>query len=152
MVVSVLELLPKDYGYVAIVLVLYCFLHFYLGFLVGQARKKYNVPYPSLYAIESENKHAKIFNCIQRGHQNSLETMPIFFTLMVLGGLKHPLISTALGLLHNVARYFYFTGYATGEPNNRLKHGGGFHFLAILGLMFCTISFGWTLINQPVSP
>ncbi|CAL0307677.1 unnamed protein product [Lupinus luteus] len=26
---------------------------------------RYNVPYPTLYAIESENKHAKIFNCIQ---------------------------------------------------------------------------------------
>ncbi|CAL0317731.1 unnamed protein product [Lupinus luteus] len=148
---SLIELLPKDYGFVAIVLVLYCFLNFYMGFQVGKARKKYNVPYPALYAIESENKQAKLFNCVQRGHQNSLETMPIFFMLMILGGLKHPLTSTALGLLHTVARYFYFTGYATGEPKNRLKLGG-FHMLALLGLMVCTLSFGCTLIKQPANP
>ncbi|KAE9606070.1 hypothetical protein Lal_00025071 [Lupinus albus] len=147
---SLVELLPKDYGYVAIVLVIYCFLNFYMGFQVGKARKKYNVPYPTLYAIESENKQAKLFNCVQRGHQNSLETMPIFFMLMILGGLKHPSTSAALGLLHTVARYFYFTGYATGEPKNRLKLGG-FHMLALLGLMLCTLSFGFTVIKQPAN-
>ncbi|OIW02627.1 hypothetical protein TanjilG_24078 [Lupinus angustifolius] len=147
---SLIELFPKDYGFVAIVLVLYCFLNFYMGFQVGKARKKYNVPYPTLYAIESENKQANLFNCVQRGHQNSLETMPIFFMLMILGGLKHPLTSAALGLLHTVARYFYFTGYATGEPKNRLKLGG-FHMLALLGLMLSTLSFGFTLIKQPAT-
>ncbi|KAB5531718.1 hypothetical protein DKX38_018388 [Salix brachista] len=32
---------------------------------VGKARKKYNVPYPTLYAVKSENKEAKLFNCVQ---------------------------------------------------------------------------------------
>ncbi|KAJ6861639.1 hypothetical protein NC651_037648 [Populus alba x Populus x berolinensis] len=32
---------------------------------VGKARKKYNVSYPTLYAIESENKDANLFNCVQ---------------------------------------------------------------------------------------
>ncbi|KAJ6752697.1 MICROSOMAL GLUTATHIONE S-TRANSFERASE [Salix koriyanagi] len=50
-----------------------------MGFQVGKARKKYNVPYPTLSAIESENKDAKPFNCVQRGHQNSLELMPVFY-------------------------------------------------------------------------
>lgn len=27
--------------------------------------RRYNVPYPTLYAIESENKDAKLFNCVQ---------------------------------------------------------------------------------------
>ncbi|XP_061347861.1 uncharacterized protein LOC133293328 [Gastrolobium bilobum] len=146
-----IELLPKEYGFVAIVLVLYCFLNFYMAGQVGRARNKYKVYYPTLYASESENKDAKLFNCIQRGHQNSLETMPIFFMLMILGGLKHPSICAALGILCTVARYFYFTGYATGEPKNRLTMGRSF-FLALLGLMLCTLSFGWTLLNQPASP
>ncbi|RDX90438.1 Microsomal glutathione S-transferase 3, partial [Mucuna pruriens] len=131
---TVMELLPKDYGFVAIVLVFYCFLNFYMAAQVGIARKKYKVFYPTLYASESENKDANLFNCVQRGHQNSLETMPIFFMLAILGGLKHPCVCAALGALYTVARYFYFTGYATGEPKNRLTIGK-FHMVALLGLM-----------------
>ncbi|KAL1348597.1 uncharacterized protein LOC107458038 [Arachis duranensis] len=150
MAASLVELLPKEYGYVVIVLVLYVFLNFYMAFQVGMARKKYNVPYPTLYALESENKQANLFNCVQRGHQNSLETMPIFFMLMIMGGLKHPSVCAGLGLLHVVSRYFYFTGYATGDPAKRLTLGK-FHMLAILGLIVCTISCGRSLLDQPAS-
>ncbi|KAK6927796.1 hypothetical protein RJ641_006387 [Dillenia turbinata] len=34
------ELLPTEYGYVALVLVLYVFLNFWMAFKVGAARKK----------------------------------------------------------------------------------------------------------------
>lgn len=135
------ELLPKEYGYVVIVLVLYCFLNFWMGSQVGRARKKYKVFYPIMYANEAENKDAKIFNCIQRGHQNSLEMMPIFFVLMILGGIRHPLISTSLGVVYTVSRFFYFKGYSTGDPNNRLSLGK-YSFLAVFALMICTISCG----------
>ncbi|CAM8962833.1 unnamed protein product [Rhodiola kirilowii] len=140
------SVLPSEYGYVALVLVLYCFLNFWMAFQVGKARRKYKVFYPTMYAIESENKDAKLFNCVQRGHQNSLEMMPMYFMLMILGGIKHPLVVAGLGLLYVVSRYFYFTGYATGEPENRLKIGK-FGFLAIMGLMICTISMGFSLIR-----
>ncbi|GFS39449.1 microsomal glutathione s-transferase [Actinidia rufa] len=53
---------------------------------------RYNVNFPTMYASESENKDAKLFNCVQRGHQNSLEMMPKFFMLMIVGGIRHPLI------------------------------------------------------------
>jgi glutathione S-transferase len=59
------EMFPRGFGNVAFVLVAYCFLNFWMAFQVGKARKKYNVPYPALYAIESENKDAKLFNCVQ---------------------------------------------------------------------------------------
>ncbi|KAJ7960019.1 Microsomal glutathione S-transferase 3 [Quillaja saponaria] len=142
---GLVESLPKEYGYVALVLVLYCFLNFWMAGQVGRARKRYKVPYPTLYASESENKEAKLFNCIQRGHQNSLELMPIYFMLMILGGLKHPCIAAGLGFLFVFTRFFYFKGYATGDPQNRLKIGK-YGFLAIFGLMICTISFGVSLI------
>ncbi|KAL5743498.1 hypothetical protein ACOSP7_026357 [Xanthoceras sorbifolium] len=140
------EFLGKEYGYVTLVLVLYCVLNFWMGFQVGKARKKYKVPYPTLYAMESENKNAKLFNCIQRGHQNSLEFMPVFFMLMIVGGMGHPCICAGLGLLFTITRYFYFTGYATGDPQKRLTIGK-FGFLAIFGLLFCTISFGIKLLR-----
>ncbi|AEE34428.1 microsomal glutathione s-transferase [Arabidopsis thaliana] len=158
---AITEFLPKEYGYVVLVLVFYCFLNLWMGAQVGRARKSsissllnlrfqsvvclYNVPYPTLYAIESENKDAKLFNCVQRGHQNSLEMMPMYFILMILGGMKHPCICTGLGLLYNVSRFFYFKGYATGDPMKRLTIGK-YGFLGLLGLMICTISFGVTLI------
>ncbi|KAI3472323.1 hypothetical protein Pfo_031115 [Paulownia fortunei] len=136
-----LELLPKEYGYVVLVLVFYCFLNFWMSFQVGRARKKYNVPYPTMYASEAENKEAKLFNCVQRGHQNSLEMMPMFFMLMTLGGIRHPVISASLGAVYTVARFFYFKGYSTGDPQKRLSIGK-YAFLAVFGLMFCTISCG----------
>ncbi|KAH7850140.1 hypothetical protein Vadar_028447 [Vaccinium darrowii] len=139
------ELLPKEYGYVVLTLILYCFLNFWMGFQVGKARKKYEVFYPVMYAIESENKNAKLFNCVQRGHQNSLELMPVFFVLMILGGIRHPLICASLGLLFTIARYSYFTGYSTGNPENRLNIGK-YGFLGLLGLIICTISFGINLL------
>ncbi|KAI3462235.1 hypothetical protein Pfo_018898 [Paulownia fortunei] len=112
-----------------------------MSFQVGRARKKYNVPYPTMYASEAENKEAKLFNCVQRGHQNSLEMMPMFFMLMTLGGIRHPVISASLGAVYTVARFFYFKGYSTGDPQKRLSIGK-YAFLAVFGLMFCTISCG----------
>ncbi|XP_010246010.1 PREDICTED: microsomal glutathione S-transferase 3-like [Nelumbo nucifera] len=145
--VAVVELLPREYGYVVLVLVLYAFLNIWMSLQVVRARKKYNVQYPALYALESENKDAKLFNCVQRGHQNSLEMMPSFFALLLLGGLQHPLIAAGLGVVYTVARYFYFTGYATGIPEKRLTIGR-FNFLAVLGLIICTGSLGINLLKK----
>ncbi|KAL8532248.1 hypothetical protein ACS0TY_008741 [Phlomoides rotata] len=135
------ELLPKEFGYVALVLVAYCFLNLWMAGQVGKARKKYKVFYPTMYVTEAENKDAKLFNCVQRGHQNSLEMMPMFFMLMILGGIKHPLICASLGVVYIVGRYSYFTGYSTGDPKNRFTFGK-YGFVALLGLMICTISSG----------
>lgn len=140
-----LEMLPKEYGYVAIVVVLYCFLNFWMSFQVGKARKKYKVFYPIMYATEADSKDAKLFNCIQRGHQNSLEMMPMFFVLMILGGFKHPLICASLGVFYSITRFFFFKGYATGDPQNRLNIGK-YGFLALFGLMISTISCGINFI------
>ncbi|EEF36198.1 microsomal glutathione S-transferase 3 [Ricinus communis] len=137
---------PKEYGYVALVLVAYCFLNLWMAGQVGKARKKYKVFYPTLYALESENKDAKLFNCVQRGHQNSLEMMPMFFVLMILGGFRHPSVSAILGCLYIISRYFYFTGYSTGDPQKRLSIGK-YGFLSLLGLMVCTISLGISLLR-----
>ncbi|KAL4196863.1 hypothetical protein AMTRI_Chr04g248370 [Amborella trichopoda] len=132
---------PKEYGFVVLVFLFYVFCNLWMSFQVGKARKRYKVFYPTLYAVESENKDAKLFNCVQRGHQNSLEMMPIFFVLLLLGGLRHPLIASGLGLFYTVARYFYFKGYATGVPENRLKIGYSFSLsLSLSGSCSCSRS------------
>lgn len=135
----------KEHGYVILVLVLYIFLNFWMSFKVAMARRKYKVFYPTMYAIESENKDAKLFNCVQRGHQNTLETSPIFFVTLLVGGFQYPLLAAGLGLLHTVGRFLYFKGYATGVPDNRLKLGG-IHFLGLFGLIICAASVGISLV------
>uniref|UniRef100_K4AGA3 Glutathione S-transferase 3, mitochondrial n=1 Tax=Setaria italica TaxID=4555 RepID=K4AGA3_SETIT len=137
--------LTKEYGYVVLVLVAYAFLNFWMSFQVGKARKKYKVFYPTMYAVESENKDAKLFNCVQRGHQNSLEVMPLFFAMLLLGGLRHPAAGAGLGALYTVARFFYFKGYAAGAPRNRMS-GVRLSMVAGAGLILCTASFGISLV------
>ncbi|CAA6664868.1 unnamed protein product [Spirodela intermedia] len=144
---AAVAMLPKEYGYVMLVIVLYAFLNFWMAFQVGQARRRYNVFYPTMYATESENKDAKLFNCVQRGHQNSLEMMPLFLVTLALGGLKHPIVAATLGALYAVGRFFYFKGYSTGNPNNRMKLGV-LSFPAIMGLILCTASLGVHLLRR----
>ncbi|VFQ93530.1 unnamed protein product [Cuscuta campestris] len=139
------EMLPREYGYVVIVLVLYCFLNFWMAIQVVKARKKYNVSYPAMYASEAENKDAKLFNCVQRGHQNSLELMPVFFMLMIVGGIKHPLVCSSLGTVYIFARLGYFIGYATGVPENRLTIGK-YNLVMIFGLMICSLFSGVNIL------
>lgn len=112
---------------------------------VVKARKKYNVPYPAMYASEAENKDAKLFNCVQRGHQNSLELMPVFFMLMIVGGIKHPLVCSSLGTVYIFARLGYFIGYATGVPENRLTIGK-YNLVMIFGLMICSLFSGVNIL------
>ena len=42
--IALIELFPKEYGFVVIVLILYCFLNFYMAIQVGKAHKKYLIP------------------------------------------------------------------------------------------------------------
>ncbi|RWW08062.1 hypothetical protein BHE74_00020682, partial [Ensete ventricosum] len=91
-----------------------CLIFLFLLFI-----ERYKVFYPTLYAAESENKDAKLFNCVQ----NSLEMMPVFFATLLVGGLQYPLIAAGLGAFYTVARFFYFKGYSSGVPENRLKIG-----------------------------
>ncbi|KAK1370756.1 Membrane associated eicosanoid/glutathione metabolism-like domain-containing protein [Heracleum sosnowskyi] len=135
------EMLPREYGYVVLIISLAGFLNFWMTSQVSKARQKYNVQYPAMYALESENKDANAFNCIQRGHQNSLEYLPMFFTFMTVGGIKHPIIASVLGSIYIVARYFYFIGYSSGDPKKRLTVGV-YNFISLIGLIFCTLSCG----------
>lgn len=43
--------------------------------------------YPALYA-ESSNPKAHEFNCVQRGHQNSLEQLPHFLSVFAVSAIK----------------------------------------------------------------
>ena len=66
--------IPKAYGFVILVNVIGAsFMLVTLSFKVGAARKEYKIDLPTMYAT-GKDKKSVTFNCIQRGHQQALET------------------------------------------------------------------------------
>ena len=88
-----------------------------LSFIPGSARKVYiekakaagdkeaeeRFSLPKMYA-EGFSKEAKEFNCHQRAHQQALETYTNFVVCSLIGGIRHPLLTTAAGVLYIVSR------------------------------------------------
>ncbi|XP_067003421.1 glutathione S-transferase 3, mitochondrial isoform X2 [Anabrus simplex] len=110
--------IPAEYGYCVLVAVGSAFVLVWKGMKVGQARKKFDVPYPNMYS--PTNTH---FNCIQRAHQNTLENYPQFLMLLLLGGLEWPVVSAVGGTVWLLGRIAYAKGYYTGA----LQHTPGTH-------------------------
>ena len=87
----------------------------------GDADAEARFSYPKMYA-EGFSEHATSFNCIQRGHQQALESYPMFLALSMVGGIQYPLTCAAGGALWNYARFKWAEGYATGDPSQRYSH------------------------------
>eukprot|EP01033_Poteriospumella_lacustris_P006193 gene6193-4450_t len=130
---SLVPFLPRAYAGVLLVNVVSTSLALVvLGGKVGGARKAFTekakkdgdadaearFAYPKLYA-EGFSEHAKKFNCVQRGHQQALETYTQFVVLSLIAGVKYPVATIAGGLLWTVARFAWAAGYASGEPSKR---------------------------------
>ena len=92
------------------------------------------------------DKHP-VFNCYQRAHQNTLETIPFFLALELIGGLRHPCVAAAAGGAFLIARVVYSLGYYTGNPKARVPGAMG-SFLTMFTLLGCSVSsaagaLGW---------
>ncbi|KAK3278588.1 hypothetical protein CYMTET_13484 [Cymbomonas tetramitiformis] len=135
--------LQPAHGYVALAVVFTALVHnFYMSFGVGMARKKYGVQYPKMYATE-DSPEAKAFNCVQRGHQNSLEGLPTFYALLLVSAVQFPLTAAVSGFVYSLGKIAYFTGYSTGDPDKRLR--GSFSYFGLLTLIGCAVRTGFTL-------
>ena len=130
------KLLPKGYAGVILVNVVGSGLAIImLSFKVSGARRRCQnaaeaegdkdaearFSYPKMYA-EGFSEQAKIFNCIQRGHQQALETYPQFLAASLVGGYRYPISATIGGLYWVLARVKYAEGYSTGDPKKRYEH------------------------------
>lgn len=72
---------PQDYGYVTMAAASTGFLGLFQSLAVAKARKAAKIPYPVAYATHEEAlaDPAKMkFNCAQRAHLNTLESLPFF--------------------------------------------------------------------------
>eukprot|EP00282_Hemiselmis_andersenii_P012007 CAMPEP_0114126432 /NCGR_PEP_ID=MMETSP0043_2-20121206/9829_1 /TAXON_ID=464988 /ORGANISM="Hemiselmis andersenii, Strain CCMP644" /LENGTH=183 /DNA_ID=CAMNT_0001219421 /DNA_START=67 /DNA_END=618 /DNA_ORIENTATION=+ len=122
----------------------------WMGFgIVGPARRKYGVNLPTMYAVSlKEGDDAYKFNCCQRAHHNTLETLPLFLISSFLGGIKHPLLCVCCGLLWCYSRVVWAKGYATGVPKSRYSAFGARHvWTALLIPILCTFSAGLSIMG-----
>mmetsp|Transcript_15861 Transcript_15861/g.23886 ORF Transcript_15861/g.23886 Transcript_15861/m.23886 type:complete len:200 (-) Transcript_15861:232-831(-) len=143
--------LPRAYGCVIIVnVIMSSLLIVSLGFKVGAARKKYaekalkdgeenaeeRYSLPNMY-VTGGTENARRFNCIQRGHQQALETYSQFLALSLTAGLRFPLFTSVCGLVWMYARKKWAEGYATGDPASRYSHWAGMFIWHSLICLLC---------------
>ena len=130
------------------------------GFVV-HARKKYGIPYPTMYAVPGTKRYydesmkptaeeepkfsdtitdaeAFAFNSIQRGHQNTIENAP-FFLAILLVAWAYPLTAGIAGIFYLVGRALYMYGYST---NPKLRYYGAvFIYPSLLTLFGLTTRY-----------
>ena len=110
---------------------------------VVMARKRFEVKYPALYADKS-HKYAHDFNCVQRGHQNFLENVPIHFMVLGIASIYRPKVAALAALVRTAGFIAYMRGYATGKVENRNR--GAFGYLGFFTMFFLACEVAGRLI------
>jgi len=131
--------LPASYGWVGITAFVGILVpSVYQSFIVvSGARRRAKIAYPQLYAEKAEaaaSRDAHLFNCAQRAHHNTLETLPLFVFTTLIAGLQAPRLAVGFGALWSVSRVLYTRGYTTGDPKRRAA-GAKVGAVANLGLL-----------------
>eukprot|EP00966_Prymnesium_polylepis_P246910 5709832-Prymnesium_polylepis.1 len=110
--------LPANYPYTLLSATVLPFVtSFIMGGKVMGARSTFGVPLPNLYAVPSVHEKADAFNRVQRGHQNMFETLQLVIAMVLVAGLKYPVVAAALSTAYCVGNYFYLVGYADQDKD-----------------------------------
>merc|ERR1712223_1071404 len=126
--------ISPEYGYVILAASGSFLVNLWQMMKIGGKRKELGIQYPEMYS----DKHP-IFNCYQRAHQNTLETVPFYLALVLIAGLQHPLIAAVFGGVYLCARIIYSLGYYTGNPKSRIP-GFILYLLSLTTLFGCSVS------------
>jgi len=112
-------------------------MNYYLQINVMQARKKFGVKPPTLYlaelpedAEEKDKKRVYEYNCAQRAHQNTCESMALVMINMMGTGIMYPITSAVFGAVWVIGRVLYgylYVNYPTKKSyGSFLWHLGEF--------------------------
>ncbi|KAI0828940.1 membrane-associated proteins in eicosanoid and glutathione metabolism [Trametes gibbosa] len=143
--------LPKEFAYPAAAVVSTFYLLFWQSVRVGGARRRAGIEYPQIYAEQAQvaaKKEAQIFNCAQRAHQNTLESIPIVISSTLIAGLVHPVAAASLCGIWVLSRIPYTIGYGTGDPKKRNIWGTAYvGILSTFGLIGTATATAVSLIR-----
>ena len=104
-----------------------------------------------MYASGSSAEDTK-FNCIQRGHQQALETYPSFVACSLAGGLSYPLVTAAAGAVWIVARMKWAAAYAEHGADGRYASAWSRFIWHSLLCVFATAgATGCTLLGKALA-
>ncbi|PIL31423.1 hypothetical protein GSI_06124 [Ganoderma sinense ZZ0214-1] len=140
--------LSKEFAYPAAAAVSTFWLLIWQTFRVSRARRAAKVDYPQVYAEKAEaaaNQAALKFNCAQRAHQNTLETIPMILTSTLITGLKYPVLAASLCGAWTFSRIFYTIGYSSGDPKKRYM--GGNLLFGIVGMFGLLLGSTATVVS-----
>ncbi|KAK2461617.1 hypothetical protein APHAL10511_006080 [Amanita phalloides] len=135
---------PAGYEYVGAAILSTTWLLFYQVSRVGKLRKRAGIEYPQAYAEKAEaeaSPDAMKFNCAQRAHQNTLESLPIIITTSLIAGLKAPILTAVACAFWTIGRVSYTRGYITGDPK---KRGSVLYRLSYIGLAGLLLTSAYT--------
>jgi len=116
--------LPTGYPWVLAATTGAIFVNVWQSMLVSVARKRAGIKYPQVYATKDEeasSKDAKVFNCTQRAHMNSLETVHYFMLNTLVSGFRYPRVAVGLAAVYLVGRVLYTLGECTSTFENCLR-------------------------------
>ncbi|KAI0782343.1 membrane-associated proteins in eicosanoid and glutathione metabolism [Irpex lacteus] len=144
--------LPQEYVYPLAGVLSTFYVLFYQMVRVGGARKAAGIKYPQLYAEKAEaqsNRAARLFNCVQRAHQNTLENLPTTLFSTLIAGLVYPKFAGSAAAFWSVARVIYTIGYGSGEPDARNLLGA--NVLGSLTQYTLLLTATWTLVKLTIA-
>ena len=87
---------------------------------------------------EGTTKNVRAFNCIQRSHQQILETFTGYCLTAVISGVVFPVTTAVFTSLWLYSRSLWVAGYAgsEGDPSKRYQHPfARFYWMAMLTLV-----------------
>ena len=83
-------------------------------------------------------------NNFQRAHQNTLEYFPFVMIQFLVMAASNPKWAAICFSIWITARFFYATGYYTGNPEKRMR--GVFGYIGFFGMFFYNLYTGYQLV------